>query len=450
MRKQLPRPPVGLAHDTFPRYLLRSALDAQRYVNGFGIVFRGLCLAVMIGCAFFVESYPGLRLLMLAPLAVGLVLAASEWEQKPLDRLEVSAVRPIAFVAGHLVKTRERAATSVSGVLEAGIGPLLAGLLFAGPWAAPMPMPARLIALVALVLFLADALVQTTNDVGYFNLTEGKVPARWLIVVRFLLPAAVAVVAFALLQTTPVDLLSTAQAAAIAALLLFSYVPMALYDTTQRAALQAHASTLADATTRLRKSMASDHHLLESAIRSRASFPGTSPQTRLALQDIYFEVELLRARAATGREGHRTVEEVLTACSRVLGKRGQGGVVSIDSSQAEGVLLDVTSVQLIERLVLDLADNAITSATTTPKVDVAVSSPATDRATREVEVVVRDRGPGLKEGAVMKPGSSSEHLLIQCRDSDGDLEFSSTNSGTVARAWFRCENLNYFEQEEKS
>jgi len=437
----LPRPPAGTPIDTNTRYLLRAALAATHRVNGAGLLIRASCFAVLLVCSLLATDHNAFRSLLLLPLAIGLGLAAIEWLATPLDRMAAGS-RPLPSRIGRwLASTRERAVASVAGVLEVLVGPLLAGLIFAGPSPAPMGQTMRLVALVALVIFVGNTVVQVTNDPGYYNRLDNMTPKPWLVAFRLALPVLAALVVFALLTTTAPQTLPRSQSLALASLLLFAYVPMGLSDAIQRSALEAHSTSLSDTVVVLRSWLSSDTHRLGSAIKARAVHPGTTVDARRALEDIYFEVEAIR-RLTVEERTTLTLGDTLHVCRLILHARGQDATLTFDVAEGlNDTLLDPSGVGILEHLVLDLVDNAAKSQVPQPDVRIRIEATTSGAATRTFEVWISDDGPGFDAAAPPLAGSSTRQLMKQCRGHGGDLTITSTPAGTLAHATFMCENL---------
>lgn len=180
---------LGLSHGFRLRAMARYGVAVNRY----GAWGRTVAALIMIFAAGLFAS-PAWRVVQLLPLVVGLALAWINAYPEAVDPGPESRSfrRWLAIHAGDLTT----AAPNLAGLFE-GFGVVAAGLLFAGPVPVSMPQNVRIVALVAVTGFGWNAFSQVVADPGYYNMDP--VPARWTIAVRWILPAAAALAALAIL-----------------------------------------------------------------------------------------------------------------------------------------------------------------------------------------------------------------------------------------------------------
>ena len=462
MKTPLPRHPDGTHVNTMPLFLLRSAVEARTGVNGAGLALRAACVLVALTTILWVEDHPVLRAAQFLPIVVGVLLAFLEWREAPIDAMARSANGGVSRTARWLASTRERATASVSGVLEVVIGPLVAGAVFAGPWAAPMPILARVIGLIALTVYVGDTLVQVVTDVGYYNHTGDYRPHPLLVLFRRVLPVLATVVLYALLQTTSSGSLPTWVPAALACALLVVYLVTALADTFHTAALRAHALSLEDALVDARERTTSDIHRLKSTIRAQNSVTksritrayATSDEMtpeqyqdialreiNSAIEEIWLQTELVRVQSAFPTS-HLTLQQAVDSYRVALDLRGHSAEFQVETND-ESVLLDAVASDLMRHLVLDLVDNSCNSASPSPRVQVKISTAERNATVREWFVSISDSGPGFIVPSRFPPYSSTRYLQRQCQSAEGSLEIVSTSTGTGATGRFVSGNLGH-------
>lgn len=461
MKTPLPKRPDGTQVNTMPLFLLRSAVQARHAVNGTGLKLRLACAVVAFIASWWARERLPLSALLFLPLFLGLGIATVEWLEAPLDRLKLHANPTVSRISNWFTSARERATANISGVLEVAIGPVVAIMAFAGPWAASMPFGARIVGLGALAIFVADTLVQVVNDAGYYNFTGAHDPTPFMVFIRRALPAVVAVVFYVLMRLTPEGMLPEWLPGALASVLLVASLVMIFADALQTSALRAYSLSLSEALIDARTRTTSDVHRLKSTIRAE----GAKGQNRLirahgrakdlmpdewlaiareelqrSMEELWLQAEMLRIQSSFPTS-HLTLQQAIDSYLMALDERDQTTVTFTISPTHREVLLDPVAADVLRHLALDLVDNAWKSQAPAPDIEVRISTEPSGRVTRNWEVTISDNGPGCPIPERFPARSSTRFLQRQCESANGSLSITSTARGTIATSRFITEDL---------
>lgn len=163
-------------------------------INRYGVWGRTAAAMIMLLIAGLFAA-PSWRAVQLLPLTAGVALA---WVDVHPAVAETQVRRGVMrrWLAAHPADL-DTATANLAGLLE-GFGVVAAGLLFAGPIPASVSRGPRTVALIVVTVYAWNAFSQVTADPGYYNMNPP--PARWAVGVKWLLPAATAVVAFVIFR----------------------------------------------------------------------------------------------------------------------------------------------------------------------------------------------------------------------------------------------------------
>lgn len=173
-----------------PGFRLEVMAGYAGAVNRYGVWCRTATLAIILSAACF--AHPLWRAVQLLPVTAGLVFAWMD-VYPPESEVLFGSRRLKRWLEARTTDVKDIATPNLAGLLE-GFGVVAGALLFAGPLPVSIPQGARLAGIIALTAYCLNAFSQVTVDPGYYR-TDAP-PARWVIAVRWLLPAATAASAF--------------------------------------------------------------------------------------------------------------------------------------------------------------------------------------------------------------------------------------------------------------
>jgi hypothetical protein len=399
----------------------------------------------------------------------GLCTAWLQAHPRVLDRLGRVAVPVLQRTAGHLDRSRRALdnvnlsgpAANLSGIAES-IGILSAALLYAGPVAVTGLPPAVYYAGIVLVtVHVWSAWWQVMTFPSWYSPAASA--SSMLVRLRPLMPALLAVVAFALFAWRDYAGTSPPPGGWVFALLsagsfLLLIPETALFEALLRSAARTFAVHLADT----RESNAVTVH---SRVKSAATVlvgqsrqdPFMADETRSLINAMLAVSEEARQSVLAGEVTSGSVELLWKAVSPIL-PRDQGPTMCLEPASYL-VQLNMTDYDLARRVLLDLITNAWTAGADVIKV--AVSSDlkpaglpgseadpahATSRlpADQWITVQVDDDGAGIRPGALSDPLSSLRVLERHLGRYSGTvtLAFMALVGGHAGRGSFPCRQVH--------
>jgi hypothetical protein len=328
----------------------------------------------------------------LAVATAGVLLAFAHTSEQALDRLD--RIPGAGRLVAHLSTTQGRATVDASGLAE-GLGMALSITLYVG--VAPvhgLPAPIRTAGAVLAVGYVWDAVLQAVIDPGWYNVEEP--PSRGMRIFRPTIPPILALLTAAFVWPWS----DAGHAVAPAVLVLLAASPLLYYPVWAAfdVLLRSSASQALRATARARESAGTDVHslvkgplvLLHQHIGEPA--PEISEIRRLSWAAV-LNVETMRRELAgvtPPLDAPQTFDELWRTFASVVPSTEKHRVRVTPASAA--VVLSPTDYQLAQRVLPDLATNALRSGAG----EVSVSCWKAARGmVREVHVEVTDDGPGI-------------------------------------------------------
>lgn len=432
------RPDTAYPPQWIPDFLLGSAVIATRRFTGIGLALRTVCLLVVVVCSFLVYGLVDWRLMLIAPMAIGLFLAALEWAEAPSRGLDFR--NPILVALALKARSNQgRAAIRASGLLEVAVGPICVFLLFNGPIAKQSSVVASVLGTSAVVLFTAVAVFQVVTHAGYFNSNEGLSNSRLHLVGRWILPLLVAAVLFGLVSLLGSTSISRSTSMWVSAVVLLLYFPLRLGDQIQHLAAEVHAQRVDTQLKHSQKNASETMHYLKTVVRSQIAVSGND-RGKEVVRRILAEVEGARQTILSGNT-ELPIAEIWTSCEEILSKIGETfGATQIDFICARPQTpISRLGAGLMRHVILDLATNSIRRGAPTVKIRIAVGEPATFSI--PITIDVDDDGPLFEVPETPRQGSSAELLVHLLQANRGGLRVTSTTQDNKARATFRVARI---------
>jgi hypothetical protein len=385
---------------------------------------------------------PPWRVVQLLPLLAGVALAWLDTHPAAVET-EAGSRHVGRWLAAHA--DMDKATANLAGLLE-GFGAVAAGLLFAGPLPVSMPLAPRVVALVALTAFVWNAFSQVAADPGYYNVNPA--PASWAVAVRWLLPAATAVVAFVILGGFG----GTGAAIApvprwLAALLAGSFLLIWLYVGTLNMLLRCATASANDEVINNLGVQERIHyeyaHRAKNELRPdfREAIPGSAEYAAYSAAVIIVD-NAIRDIEATASGDHDDAHSVKELWHRYRGT--VSGVTVRDRLR----LVDLTASRklshmeglILQSIFVGLVSNAL-RASPDGLVVVTVSDEMADKDAPTVRVVVEDEGVGGAP-STFEQGSGLSHLQELCKRYKGGVCIAGREcGGTRAIAVFSYPRL---------
>jgi len=328
----------------------------------------------------------------LAVATAGILLAFVHSSERALDRLDrfPGAGRLVA----HLSTTQGRATVDASGLAE-GLGMALATTLYAG--IAPvhgLPPAVRTAGVVLAIAYIWDAVLQAVIDPGWYN--RAQPPSRGMRIFRPTIPVILA----GLIAAFVWPLSDEGREVAPAVLVLLAGSPLlyfpawAAFDVLLRSSAvqvrRASAQACENAGTDMHSLVKSPLIILHQHIHTRQ--PELAEIRRLSWAAI-LNVEAVRrdlSGIAPPPEAPQTFDELWRTFTSIVPFTDQRRMIADAGSLA--VVLSPTDCQLAQRVLPDLATNALRSGAS--EVSVACWK-AVDVGSRHVHIEVVDDGPGI-------------------------------------------------------
>lgn len=423
---------LGLSHG----FRLSAMASYAAAMNRYGAYGRGAAAVITVLVAALFAS-PAWRIVQLLPLVAGVTLALIDANSTAVGPdAEVGALRRWLSAYTADITT---AAPNLAGLLE-GFGLVLGALLFAGPIAVSMSPSARVAGLAALIAFGCNAFSQVAADPGYYNMDPP--PARWVIAVRWLLPAAAAASALAIFRAS--GAMGSAVAPVpwwIAALLSGSFLLIWPYIGLLNLILRCASTSAEDEVSNNLVMQRDIHH--EYVHRAKNEL---RPSSREVASDAEYDafsaavvvVENARrdilASAAIGYDDAHPANELWKTYQRTIGDavlRERLRFVDYTNgrklSHLEGLIL--------QSIFVGFVSNALRAHP--QEVAVTVSDDTDDKGVPLIKVVVEDDGVGGAPSAFEK-GSGLARLDELCRQRGGKVQIARRErGGTQATATFR-------------
>ncbi|WLQ45608.1 hypothetical protein P8A22_37920 (plasmid) [Streptomyces laculatispora] len=389
-------------------------LDAQHRTTTW---LRLACIAAL--WALLPLGDPGERsrvALQLLPVTAGALL--SHVHARP-ELLQYLAHVPLAgCLLGHLTGTRGHAKFDLPGVLEGG-GILVASTVYGGKWAVTGYSVDELsLALLAVTVFTWSVFLNVVLDAGYyaphgsikFGTERSAGPAspllNWL---RHAIPPGVAMLV-ALMFVPPWTPTLQAVPLALRVILVLSILSLRLAWLGFEQVLAACVETVCDAEHAARVKEAGELHSTGKNAVGNVLNALDSPhykysEVRSLLRNTLVQMEEAIRRARSGSQLSLTDFQPLgtlwEAAVAVLPTAWRARC-TLDA-EAHELLLGPTDRQLVQRLISDLVTNAVRAGASS--VRCSVRSTHAGRAL-QIEVCVRDNGPGMPPGVLGDPMTS--------------------------------------------
>ncbi|MEV8395900.1 MULTISPECIES: ATP-binding protein [unclassified Streptomyces] len=380
----------------------------------------------------------------LAVVTVGVLMAHVHARPTLIDFLD--RLPGMGALVSHLTSTRGRAIADLPGLLE-GVGILIVGLAYVGPWGvAGMPPEATLIALVATVAHTHSVFLNVVLDPGFYapvkpvelgpdrSADPPRVALRW---VRHAIPPGLAILAATL--TVPAwNPELAAVSVSLRALLSTSFLLIWLVWICFDQVLEATTSTVEDCEELVRTGAAQDLHSLaknsivsvlkavESPHFQRSEVRGLTRNALVQLEEMRLSWLSPDQSPAGGR-----LEDLWEATVSVL-TRDWREKCHLDEA-ARGIELRPTDYQLVRRLLSDLVTNALKADAEQVHIEVGTLN---KRQSPRIQVTVTDDGPGMPPDVLHRPMTSLAVLERELRRFSGTLTFRHRVIGTsVVADW---------------
>ncbi|MCM3922918.1 ATP-binding protein [Frankia sp. AiPs1] len=340
----------------------------------------------------------------------GVLLAFTHTSEEALDRLD--RLPGAGRLAAHLSTTQGRATVDASGLAE-GLGMALATTLYVGVTPVHgLPAPLRTAGAVLAIGYVWDAVLQAVIDPGWYN--REQPPDRGMRIFRPTIPVILAglVTAFVWPWSDTGHEVPSAVLVLLAASPLLYYPAWAAFDVL----LRSSAAQVLRATTQSRESAGTDIHsliksplvLLHQHVLDRE--PELAEIRRLSWAAI-LNVEAVRrdlSGVAPPLDAPQTFDELWRTFTAIVPATDKPRM-TVDAASMS-VVLSPTDFQLTQRVLPDLATNALRSGAS----EVSVACRKTIRGgVREVHVEVTDNGPGIAATTSIAPtadGTLPGHL----------------------------------------
>jgi hypothetical protein len=422
---------LGLSHG----FRLSAMVSYEGAMNRYGACGRAIAaLTAVLAAALFAS--PAWRTVQLLPLVAGVALALIDAYPVAVQ-LEAQSGTLRRWLAASATDITT-AAPNLAGLFE-GFGVVAGILLFAGPLAAPMPLGARIVGLVALDLFAVNAFSQVAADPGYYNMDPA--PARWTVAVRWLLPAAAAVSALVILRSSAGSAVAPvpwpiAVLLASSFLLIWPYV--AILNLLLRCAAE---SAQNEVSNNLRVQQFIHHEYVHRAKNElRPSFRRVASDAEYdAFSAAVVVVENARrdieASAAIGYDDAHPVGELWKTYQRTIDEAALRDRLRFTDC-TDGRKLSRTEGLILQSIFGGFVSNALRAHP--QEVAVTVSDDADDQGAPLIRVLVEDDGAGGAPSA-FEPGSGLARLDEMCRQQGGRVQITPHGrDGTQAAATFSC------------
>jgi hypothetical protein len=416
---------LGLSHGFRLAAMARFEMALHRY----GVWGRTAAAVIMVVVAVLFAS-PVWRAVQLLLLVTGVALAWIDAYPELVETERRGGVLRRWFEAHTANLTT--ASPDLAGLLE-GFGLVAGAFLFAGPLPVTMPQGARVVALVILTAYGWNAFSQVSPDPGYYNTDPG--PARWTVVVRWLLPAATAATALVLFAE-----LGASEPAGprvpwwIAALLAGSFLLIWPYIATLNLLLRCAAASASDEVIRNLGTQERIHYEYVHRAKNelRPDFHDVSPGDAeylaysaavVIVDNAVRDIEM----SASGRrdDAHKVAELWHRYRGTISGKTVRDRLRLVDLTQSrklshmEGLILQSIFVGLVSNALRASADGTVV---------VTVCDEMNDEDTISVRVIVEDQGVGGAPSEFAR-GSGLAHLHDLCRRYKGGVSIANREGG---------------------